>query len=116
MVISFAVSCGRQYSLRSALGDGLEYWRSGGTCRRLLNGVCRPTIHQRGQIAARSASASAAASAAATRRMNSCQGKPARELLGLPRPSVAEEAAVTAEIMGNRVERIADVGVSGLHR
>lgn len=29
---------------------------------------------------------------------------------------VAEEAAVTAEIMGNRVERIHDVGVSGLHR
>jgi NCAIR mutase (PurE)-related protein len=29
---------------------------------------------------------------------------------------VAEEAAVTAEIMGNRVERINDVGVSGLHR
>ena len=29
---------------------------------------------------------------------------------------VAEEAAITAEIMGNRVERIADVGVSGVHR
>ena len=29
---------------------------------------------------------------------------------------VAEEAAVTAEIMGNRVERIWDVGVAGLHR
>jgi NCAIR mutase (PurE)-related protein len=29
---------------------------------------------------------------------------------------VAEEAAVTAEIMGNKVERIRDVGVSGLHR
>jgi len=29
---------------------------------------------------------------------------------------VAEEAAVTVEIMGNRVERIHDVGVSGLHR
>lgn len=29
---------------------------------------------------------------------------------------VAEEAAVTAEIMGNRVKRIHDVGVSGLHR
>ena len=29
---------------------------------------------------------------------------------------VAEEAAVTAEIMGNRVERLADVGVAGLHR
>jgi NCAIR mutase (PurE)-related protein len=29
---------------------------------------------------------------------------------------VAEEAAVTAEIMGNRVVRLADVGVSGLHR
>jgi len=29
---------------------------------------------------------------------------------------VAEEAALTAETMGNRVERLFDVGVSGLHR
>ena len=29
---------------------------------------------------------------------------------------VAEEAAVTADIMGNRVERCYDVGVAGLHR
>lgn len=29
---------------------------------------------------------------------------------------VAEEAAVTAEFMGNRVERIFDVGVAGIHR
>lgn len=29
---------------------------------------------------------------------------------------VAEEAAVTAEILGNRVERLYDVGVAGLHR
>jgi NCAIR mutase (PurE)-related protein len=29
---------------------------------------------------------------------------------------VAEEAAVTADIMGNRVERVCDVGVAGLHR
>jgi len=29
---------------------------------------------------------------------------------------VAEEAAVTAECMGNRVERLFDVGVAGLHR
>lgn len=29
---------------------------------------------------------------------------------------VAEEAAVTAEVMGSRVERIYDVGVAGLHR
>jgi NCAIR mutase (PurE)-related protein len=29
---------------------------------------------------------------------------------------VAEEAAVTAEIMGNHVERVADVGVAGVHR
>ncbi|HXG18815.1 MAG TPA: nickel pincer cofactor biosynthesis protein LarB [Methylomirabilota bacterium] len=29
---------------------------------------------------------------------------------------VAEEAAVTAEFMGNRVERLYDVGVAGLHR
>jgi len=29
---------------------------------------------------------------------------------------IAEEAAVTAEIMGNRIERINDIGVAGLHR
>lgn len=29
---------------------------------------------------------------------------------------VAEEAAITAEFLGNRVERIYDVGVAGLHR
>jgi pyridinium-3,5-biscarboxylic acid mononucleotide synthase len=29
---------------------------------------------------------------------------------------VAEEAAVTAELMGNRVEKIYDVGVAGIHR
>lgn len=30
--------------------------------------------------------------------------------------AVAEEAALTAEYMGNRVERIYDVGVAGIHR
>jgi NCAIR mutase (PurE)-related protein len=30
--------------------------------------------------------------------------------------AVAEEAALTAEIMGNRVETVYDVGVAGLHR
>jgi NCAIR mutase (PurE)-related protein len=29
---------------------------------------------------------------------------------------VAEEAAITAQLMGNRVERLSDVGVAGLHR
>jgi NCAIR mutase (PurE)-related protein len=29
---------------------------------------------------------------------------------------VAEEAVVTAEVMGNRVERVRDIGVAGLHR
>ena len=29
---------------------------------------------------------------------------------------VAEEAAVTAEVMGNRVNRLYDVGVAGIHR
>jgi NCAIR mutase (PurE)-related protein len=29
---------------------------------------------------------------------------------------VAEEAIVTAELMGNKVERVIDVGVAGLHR
>ncbi len=47
---------------------------------------------------------------------------------GTPRPGVvvmtagtsdigvAEEAAVTAEVMGNRVTRVVDVGVAGIHR
>lgn len=30
--------------------------------------------------------------------------------------AIAEEAALTAEIMGNRVERVYDVGVAGIHR
>jgi len=30
--------------------------------------------------------------------------------------SVAEEAAITAELMGHRVERVFDVGVAGIHR
>jgi NCAIR mutase (PurE)-related protein len=29
---------------------------------------------------------------------------------------VAEEAAVTAEVLGNRVSRLYDVGVAGIHR
>src|SRR5437588_10079639 len=29
---------------------------------------------------------------------------------------VAEEAAVTAEIMGNTIDRLCDVGVAGIHR
>jgi hypothetical protein len=29
---------------------------------------------------------------------------------------IAEEAAVTAEVLGNRVEKLYDVGVAGLHR
>ncbi len=29
---------------------------------------------------------------------------------------VAEEAAVTAEFLGNRVDRLFDVGVAGIHR
>ncbi|MBQ6471214.1 MAG: nickel pincer cofactor biosynthesis protein LarB [Victivallales bacterium] len=30
--------------------------------------------------------------------------------------AVAEEAAITAEVMGNRVKRVYDVGVAGIHR
>src|SRR5205085_5216743 len=29
---------------------------------------------------------------------------------------VADEAALTAEVMGNRIERLFDVGVAGIHR
>ena len=44
------------------------------------------------------------------------KGKIAIVCAGTSDLPVAEEAAVTAEIMGNVVERIADVGVAGLHR
>lgn len=37
-------------------------------------------------------------------------------IIGTSDIPVAEEAALTAEIMGNRVRRIYDVGVAGLHR
>jgi hypothetical protein len=50
-------------------------------------------------------------------------GRPARKTglvavvsAGTSDQSVAEEAAVTAECMGARVERVYDVGVAGLHR
>ncbi|MGC8841424.1 MAG: nickel pincer cofactor biosynthesis protein LarB, partial [Candidatus Sumerlaeaceae bacterium] len=49
-------------------------------------------------------------------------GKPRKEGLiavlsaGTSDLPVAEEAAVCAEIMGNRVKRVYDVGVAGLHR
>ncbi len=46
--------------------------------------------------------------------------KTAREILvvsaGTADMPVAEEAAVTAEVLGNRVGRLYDVGVAGLHR
>src|SRR6185437_15425544 len=42
---------------------------------------------------------------------------PRSRYLPVPRAvAVAEEAALTAELAGNRVERIYDVGVAGLHR
>ena len=43
-------------------------------------------------------------------------GKIAIVSAGTSDQPVAEEAAVTAEIMGNEVVRIADVGVAGIHR
>lgn len=51
-------------------------------------------------------------------RSKSKQGKPGITIVtgGTADIPVAEEAAVTAELMGNRVERIFDVGVAGIHR
>lgn len=45
-----------------------------------------------------------------------CKGKIAVLSAGTSDMPVAEEAARTAEFLGNAVERIYDVGVSGLHR
>ena len=43
-------------------------------------------------------------------------GKIAIVAAGTSAPPVAEEAAVTAELYGNYVERVYDVGVAGIHR
>ena len=45
-----------------------------------------------------------------------CPGTIAILCAGTSDLPVAEEAAVTADIMGHRVERVYDVGVAGLHR
>jgi len=50
----------------------------------------------------------AAAEPTGRARSSSCRGT-----ADLP---VAEEAALSADVMGNRIERLYDVGVSGLHR
>ncbi len=44
------------------------------------------------------------------------QGKVAVVCAGTADVAAAEEAAVTAEIFGSRVERVYDVGVAGIHR
>lgn len=53
--------------------------------------------------------------------MNRKSGTPTRTTIlvmcaGTSDIPVAEEAAVTAEVMGNRVDRLTDVGVAGIHR
>jgi len=50
------------------------------------------------------------------RRIKKRQGNIAILSAGTSDLPVAEEAAVTAETMGNRVQRLYDVGVAGLHR
>jgi NCAIR mutase (PurE)-related protein len=45
-----------------------------------------------------------------------CQGLILVVSAGTADIPVAEEAALTAEVMGNRVERLFDVGVAGIHR
>jgi pyridinium-3,5-biscarboxylic acid mononucleotide synthase len=51
-------------------------------------------------------------------RVNSARLRPGITVItgGTADIPVAEEAAVTAELMGNKVERIFDVGVAGIHR
>ena len=53
--------------------------------------------------------------------VGSARSRPARGSIAIAsaghvRLPVAEEAAVTADLMGNRVERLYDVGVAGIHR
>jgi pyridinium-3,5-biscarboxylic acid mononucleotide synthase len=44
------------------------------------------------------------------------KGRPPEPGVGTVLVAAAEEAAMTAEVMGNHVERLYDVGVAGLHR
>ena len=58
------------------------------------------------------------AKAVVVRRGRPRKGRPGIVLLtaGTSDIGVAEEAAIVAELMGNQVERVYDVGVAGLHR
>ena len=47
---------------------------------------------------------------------NDCRGFICVVTAGTTDIAAAEEAAITAEVLGNRVERIYDVGVAGVHR
>lgn len=50
------------------------------------------------------------------RKKKKSEGKVLVVSAGTADQSVAEEAALTAEVLGNRVVRLRDVGVSGIHR
>ena len=56
--------------------------------------------------------------AISVRRDHRIHGKGAIEIVtaGTSDIPVADEAAITAEIMGNRIDRLYDVGVAGIHR
>jgi NCAIR mutase (PurE)-related protein len=58
------------------------------------------------------------ARAVVVRKGRARKGRPGVVILtaGTSDIGVAEEAAIVAELMGNRVERVYDVGVAGLHR
>ncbi|MEJ2744140.1 MAG: nickel pincer cofactor biosynthesis protein LarB [bacterium] len=73
--------------------------------RRLRKRFPRAVYHARGRVVT-----------VEKKKLRKARGFIAVVSAGTSDASVAEEAAVTAEVLGNRVARFYDVGVAGLHR
>jgi pyridinium-3,5-biscarboxylic acid mononucleotide synthase len=73
------------------------------------------TLH-RSRPAAQSSTSKSSSSKTSTSRKSSGEGVIVVVSAGTSDIPVAEEAVVTAELMGNRVQHLYDVGVAGIHR
>ncbi len=85
--------------------------------RRLLaTRACRDTYEAVKKIIPEASYSEAGRLIMVGRRAKKARGKIAVVSAGTSDIAVAEEAAVTCEFLGDRVERIYDVGVAGIHR
>ncbi|MBN1663233.1 MAG: nickel pincer cofactor biosynthesis protein LarB [Deltaproteobacteria bacterium] len=87
-------------------GSNILATRAGEDLYAEIRGICPDAVYHR----------EAKAVTLKKREMEASEGYIACITAGTSDIPVAEEAAVTAELFGNRVERIYDAGVAGIHR